>query len=57
MLPVTVFIVSTAWRDETSMSDWGMSGEMTRLGESNLVSANGWPTGCPVQDRTGLPTD
>ena len=29
------------------MSDWGMSGEMTRLGESNLVSANSWPAGVP----------
>ena len=32
-------IVSTACRDETSISDVVISGEMTTLGESNRVSA------------------
>ena len=45
MLPLTVFIVSTAWRDETSISESAMSGEMTMLGESNWVSGKGWPIG------------
>ena len=47
MLPLTVFIVSTAWRDETSISERAISGEMTKLGESNWVSAKGSPIGVP----------
>ena len=56
MLPVTVFIVRTTWRDETSMSDCVISGEMTRfwgieLSERERLVNRGAPFGvepdCP----------
>jgi hypothetical protein len=55
MLPAVVFMVRTACRAETSISDRVRSGEMASVGLSKSVSAKGSPIGVPRSGSNRTP--